>query len=158
MRSIDISQINILTPLQKKYPNFTKITLPKSLQPIKDIPLDNLLTELENTREIKLEDDAWPSWVYVCMGVTVALLIIMGIYICKMYDTWIKPSCFFMYETCQSHESANTKPDPGVSTIYNPELDCGGSVPSTPVETLDVCNIKLYPMLCKVNKTEDTRL
>ena len=160
LRSIDISQINVLTPLQKKYPNFTKITLPKSLQPIKDIPLDNLITELENTREIKLKDDAWPSWVYVCIGVTVVLLIIMAIYICKMYDTRIKQSCSFMYENCRSHESVNTKPDPGVSTtIDNPELDCGGSVPSAPVETLDVCNInKLYPMLCKVDKTEDTRL
>ena len=94
------------------------------------------------------------------MGLTIMLLIIMGIYICKMYDTRIKQSCSFMYENCQSHESVNTKPDPGVSTtINNPELECGGSVPSAPVETLYVCNInKLYPMLCKVDKTEDTRL
>ena len=60
LRSINISQLNVVKPLQERYPNFTKISLPKSLKPIKHISLDGLLAELNTTAEIMVKNDAWP--------------------------------------------------------------------------------------------------
>ena len=84
LRSINISQINVLESLNERYQNFTKIPLSKSLKsltPIKQISLRGLIAELDMTREIRVKDDAWPKWVYFCIGSIIMSLVILGIHI-----------------------------------------------------------------------------
>ncbi|MCG8094216.1 MAG: envelope fusion protein [Candidatus Thiodiazotropha endolucinida] len=158
LRSINISKINVLNELRERYPNFTKIPLPKSLKPIKQISLGGLMNALDGTQEISVKDDAWPNWVYFGIGSGIMGFIILSIYVYKKYNVRIKQSCSSLRENCCVHETVITKPGPGVSTtIDDQKSDCGGPSPSAPGETRDerVEGVtRLYPSLF----TEDTRL
>ncbi|MCG8033933.1 MAG: envelope fusion protein, partial [Candidatus Thiodiazotropha taylori] len=157
LRSINISRINVLNALEGKYPNFTKIPLPKSLKPIKQISLEGLINKLDSIREIRVKDDAWPKWVYFGIGSVIMYLVILGIYLYRKYSVHIQQSCSSLRESCRVR-TVITKPEPGVSTtIDDPKSDCGGSSPSAPGETrnIGVDDVtRLYPALFK----EDTRL
>lgn len=63
LRSINISQINVLQPLEEKHLNFTKIPMPKSLRSLEQIPLQSLISELESFQEITTDDNSIPNWV-----------------------------------------------------------------------------------------------
>lgn len=161
LRSINISQIGVLAPLEEKYPNFTKIKLPSSLKQIKQIPMDHLITELSNIQEIDPDDVAWPDWVYFCMGIIFMILILVGICIYKKYGVQIKKSCSVMCEKCRS-QTVSTEPDQGVlgasTTIEGQSSTYEGTVPSAPYgEEVNVMK-RLYPMLFTSDKIETTKL
>lgn len=133
LRSLNITQINVLEPLQKKYPNNTKITLPYSLKPIKQIPLENLIFELENTQSISLDGNEWPDWVYFCMGLVIATVIILCIFLWKKYGSKIKQTCSSLGGNRQLQGVVDTKPvsQSGVSTRVDGQTStCDDHIPS----------------------------
>ena len=159
LRSINISQLNVIRPLQERYPNFTKIPLPKSLKPIQQISLDGLLAELDTTAEIKIKNDAWPKWVYFIIGSIIMSIAIGCMYLCCKYHANLSQTCSSLRESCRAHETVNTKPKPGVSTtIDNQASDCGGPTPSAPVAAHEDVTQKLYPSLFKMDGAEVTGL
>ena len=110
LRSINISQINVIKPLQERYPNFTKISLPKSLKPIKQISLDGLLAELDTTAEVMVKNDAWSKWVYFIIGSLIMSIAIGCMYLCCKYHAYLSQTCSSLRESCRAHETVNTKP------------------------------------------------
>ena len=119
LRSINISQINVLSPLEIRYPNFSKITLHDSLKSIDEISMQNFISQLDNFQPIVKEIEKWPKWVYFCIGVTVISLVTCCIYICRKYGSKIKGACCCLFKNYQLESTVLTKPDqgtqPGVS-------------------------------------------
>ena len=65
----------IWDPFVKALPNFTKLELPKNLEQIDNIPINNLILKLRGLRRVKVEDTSWPLWVYILINLGVSMVI-----------------------------------------------------------------------------------
>ena len=165
LRSINISQINVLQPLEEKHLNFTKIPMPKSLGSLEQIPLQGLISELESFQEIVTDDNSMPYWVYFCIGITVLSFVILCTYIYKKHGDKIRGVCCYLYESWRSKEVVETMPDQGtqgVSTDVERQMAVSaGREPTTPSQSGNDENIRLgslYPVLFPGTFGESTRL
>lgn len=94
LRSISLEDINVLTPLEQKYPNFSKIEVPSHLNPVNEMSLKYLMSELDSPREIKLKDNhTWPTYAYFLLGFAVCLIAMLGIYMYRKYGRNICNTC-----------------------------------------------------------------
>lgn len=159
LRSINISQINVLSPLEIKYPNFSKITLPDSLNSIEQISMKNLISELDNFQPIVKETEKWPKWVYFCIGVTVISLVTCCICIYRKYGSKIKEACCCLFKNCQLESTVLTKPDQGTQPGVSTDVEGQTSVPDGQEPTAPTGR-SIYPALFPgaCHQSENTRL
>ena len=65
----------IWDPFVKALPNFTKLELPKNLEQIDNIPMNDLILKLRGLRRVKVEDTSWPLWAYILINLGVSMVI-----------------------------------------------------------------------------------
>ena len=62
-------------PFVKAFPNFTKLELPKNLEQIDNIPMNDLILKLRGLWRVKVEDTSWPLWAYILINLGVSMVI-----------------------------------------------------------------------------------
>lgn len=78
LRHLNITGYCAWSPLTSKFPNFTETKLPKTLPPIKEIPMNHLINELRGMTEIVNRPRKFPTWGYVCIALTVLVIIVVA--------------------------------------------------------------------------------
>ena len=156
LRHINKSQTKIWSALIENFPNFTKIDLPISLKQLDQIPLDSLISQLQNYRSI--DEDAsndWPNWAYVCTGAAVGMVILLCVYLYKQNESKIRTACYDMRNRGEKEAvsgtetrlmSVSTKLEGQPSTAGGPDL----SAPTNP----DASALgRIYPTLFREEVT-----
>ena len=64
----------------EKFPNITKVQLPKQLKDIPRVPMSQLINQLDELQNVNVGDE-YPNWVYGIIGIILVLLIIGGIWL-----------------------------------------------------------------------------
>lgn len=156
LRHLNISQFNIWSPFVQNFSNFTTIPLPEPLRQIQQIPLGSLINQLQTLHEIDYDgSNGWPTWAYVCLGVAIAVVILICIYLYRKYGQRLRETCSAIRSQCgvrkrgstESHlkSASSTNERQNESTVRDTE-------PSAPTNENFIK--KLYPMLFE----ETTRL
>lgn len=78
LRHLNITGYCAWSPLTQKFPNFTQAKLPKSLPPIKEIPMNHLINELRGMTEVIYHPWKFPTWGYVCIALIVLVIIVVA--------------------------------------------------------------------------------
>ena len=65
----------IWDPFVKALPNFTKLELPKNLEQIDNITMNDLILKLKGLWHVKVEDTSWSLWAYILIKLGVSMVI-----------------------------------------------------------------------------------
>lgn len=74
------STIKMWEQFHSALPNFSMNDLPKKLNNIENIPMDNLIAELKTINTVPQLSDDWPIWIDVIVGAIIVLGVILFIY------------------------------------------------------------------------------
>ena len=152
LQHINISQFRIWSPLIETLPNFTKISLPSSLKQIPQIPLDNLINELQYLETTGVQTSKWSVWTYIIIGSCILIAVLIVRYMYMKYGRKLVSLCSAMQTKCRS-EAVDTKPNQrvnvGSTEVECQELTTDGSTPSAPTTVSNETEAinSLYPML-----------
>ena len=74
----DLSNIALCTPLVNNMSNFTEIDLPTHLKALKDIPMNNLIQELDTLNDITTDNStSFPNWAFILIGLVICVIMLI---------------------------------------------------------------------------------
>ena len=134
----------IWKPLRDKFPNETKLQIPKTLAEINDMSLTNLISQIDSVDDIDLTTKpSFSPWFYVSLVLVLVVLII--IVLCCVYKNCeykCLPNCL--------RDAQKKRQRPTVSTeIELQEMKSGGTLPPAEVSANEPppSRERLYPHL-----------
>ena len=85
IRNYNFSAVKIWKPFHQALPAYKKLDLPKQLRAIEQIPMGNLIKQLQDLKAVSIEEKI-PSWGYYLIWVGLTLLMVLFIFIyCKYF-------------------------------------------------------------------------
>ena len=134
----------IWKPLRDKFPNETKLQIPKTLAEINDMSLTNLISQIDSVDDIDLTTKpSFSPWFYVSLVLVLVVLII--IVLCCVYKNWkykCLPNCLRDAQKKQQRPTVSTE-------IELQEMKLGGTLPPAEVSANETSpsRERLYPHL-----------
>ncbi|MES9879656.1 MAG: hypothetical protein ABW185_02100, partial [Sedimenticola sp.] len=158
LRSVNWTSSLVWAPFVTSLPKFPKLNLPKTLNDIKEFPLDTLINELRTVNDVKVKKGkTWPMWAYLTLivgglSLVLSLILIVYVYASKMWGRKLSISlCLSKMCDCNSATRRTAEPEPASTYVVRQGRSDRNDVSPALVKADDFIQ-HLYPIIDEVTR------